>query len=77
MYAMPTESRGIEGTSHSFPVSVWDDHDGMILSVVFGNQEDFSYLASGGSDYAIVVYRVKNGECQLYWKEENAHNGYS
>lgn len=57
------------------PLSSVNDHEGSVLCVAFSHSPNDVLLASGGMDYALNVYSVRDGLLRRRWKEEEAHNG--
>ena len=57
------------------PLSSVNDHDGSVLCVAFSHSPNDVLLASGGTDYALNVYSVRDGVLRRRWKESEAHNG--
>lgn len=69
-----TSKRG-EKLARVAPLSVQNDHEGSALCVAFAESAEDVLLASGGVDYALNVYSVRDGQLKRCWKEPEAHNG--
>ena len=57
------------------PLSSVNDHEGSVLCVAFSHSPNDVLLASGGTDYALNVYSVRDSVLRRRWKESEAHNG--
>lgn len=70
LHALPGKQHAVS------PQGCLSCHHGVVTTVDFcGNINGVSYVASGGSDYAVVVSHVAGGQLRVLWSQKDAHAG--
>lgn len=68
MHCLPAASAEVK------PSSALSCHKGVVTTVdLSANCNGHFFVASGGSDYSLVVYRVSGNALKVHWRQEHAH----